>query len=159
MLGVSSNASLLEGNLGRHLTESSRIACVVDQFGPSDLLSMGGSHDHPNSPESKLFGGAVQEMRRTAREASPTTYVSEDDPPFLIIHGTNDNVVPFGQSETIHEALRKVGANSTFIAVHGGGHGNFNAKGVSVRMRQFFNKHLHDKNVSISSAPIKQGGP
>ncbi len=120
---------------------------------------MGGSHDYPNSTKSKLVGGAVQEMRRTAREASPITYVSRDDPPFLIFHGTNDNVVPFGQSETVHEAIRKVGGSSTLVAVQGGGDGNFNAMEVSARMRQSFDKHLHDKNVPFSRELIEQRGP
>lgn len=105
MLGTTGDVKELEGKLGEHLNESSRVTCVVDQFGPTDLLAMGGSHNNPNSPESKLVGGAVQETQKVAREASATTHVSKDDPPFLLIHGTSDNVVPFNQSELLHEAL------------------------------------------------------
>lgn len=157
MLGTTGDVPELEGKLGEHLQESSRVACVVDQFGPSDLLAMGGSHNNPNSPESKLVGGAVQETQKVAREASATTHVSKDDPPFLLIHGTSDNVVPFNQSELLHKALQKGGVDSTLIPVQGGGHGNFRTNEVAERLRQFFDKHLRGKDVKISADPIKQG--
>ena len=47
-------ALALEGDLGPYKGTSSKVKCVVDQFGPSDLLAMGGSHDSPESPEAKL---------------------------------------------------------------------------------------------------------
>lgn len=158
MLGTTGDMPELEGALGEHLDESSRVTCVADQFGPTELLAMGGSHNNPNSPESKLVGGAVQEMQKIAREASPTTHVSKDDPPFLLIHGTSDQVVPFHQSELLHEALSKVGVESILVPVQGGGHGNFGTNAVAARMRQFFEKHLRGQDVTISSEPIARGG-
>ena len=159
MLGTTGDLPELEGKLGGHVKESSRVHCVVNQFGPTDLLAMGGSHNNPNSPESKLVGGAVQEMQKVAREASATTHGSRDDPPFLLIHGTNDRVVPFSQSELLHEALKKVGVTSVLVPVQGGGHGGFPSRQVADRLRQFFDKHLRGKDVVISSEPIKQGAP
>src|SRR5579872_5779829 len=81
MLGTSGDVAVLEGNLGEHASVSSRVACVVDEFGLTELLAMGGSHDNANSPESRLVGGAIQDNQDAARNASPTTYVSKDDPP------------------------------------------------------------------------------
>lgn len=158
MLGTTGDVPNLEGTLGEHVKESSRVQCVVDQFGPTDLLAMGGSHNNPNSPESKLVGGAVQEMQKVAREASATTHVSQDDPPFLLIHGTNDRTVPFSQSELLNEALKKVGVEAILVPVEGGGHGGFPSKELSDRLRKFFDRHLLGKDVAISSEPIKQGG-
>jgi acetyl esterase/lipase len=155
MLGTTGGVEELEGTLGEYRTESSRVTCVVDQFGPTDLLAMGGSHNNPNSPESKLVGGAVQETQEVAREASATTHVSKDDPPFMLLHGTNDNVVPFKQSELLHEALKREGVESMLIPVEGAGHG-FRTKQVAERMGQFFDKHLRSKDVTISAEPIKQ---
>ena len=43
-------------------------------------------HDALDSPESKLVGGPIQEHRDRVAKANPITYVSKDDPPFLIIH-------------------------------------------------------------------------
>jgi len=158
MLGTSGGVADLEGKLGDHLNASSRVDCVVDQFGPTDLLAMGGSHDNANSPESKLVGGPVQEHRDAARSASPTSYVSRDDPPFLFIHGTDDPAVPFNQSELLHAALQKVGVESLLIPVQGGGHGNFGGNEMARRMRQFFDKHLRGQDAPVSSEPIQQGG-
>ncbi len=154
MLGTSGDVASLEGTLGPHLSVSSRVACVVDQFGPTDLLTMRGDHNNPNSPEAKLIGGAVQENKEAARNASPITYVSKDDPPFMLIHGTNDPVVPFSQSEELRDALKKADVEAVLIPVEGAGHGRFMTPEVSRRLTQFFDKHLRGKDVSISAEPI-----
>ena len=157
MLGTSGDVSSLEGSVGEHTDLSSKVACVVDQFGPADLLTMGGWHDGPNSPEARLIGGAVQENKEKARAASPITYISKDDPPFMIIHGTNDQVVPYSQSEELLAALNKAGVEAVLIPVEGAGHGNFGTPEVPRRMKQFFDLHLRDRDVTISTEPIKAG--
>ncbi len=139
---------------------SSKVACVVDQFGPSDLLAMGGGHDSPGSPESELIGGALQENKDKARAASPITYVTRADPPFLILHGTKDPLVPFNQSERLAAALKEAGVPCVFVAVEGAGHGGFRSREVPKRIRQFFDKHLRGQAVgTISAEPIPNGGP
>ena len=115
MLGTGGDVLELEGELGDHLKVSSRVNCVVDQYGPTDLLTMGGFHNNANSPESKLLGGAVQDNKKAARNASPTSYVSKDDPPVLLIHGTNDPVVPFNQSELLLQAHEDCGLCLGFV--------------------------------------------
>jgi len=89
----------------------------VDFFGPTDLLRMDEqsgphsrmSHNAPDSPESKLVGGTLQEHRELATKANPITYVGPDDPPMLLVHGDADPLVPHQQSEALFEALRKAG--------------------------------------------------
>jgi len=157
MLGTSGGVAELDGRLGDHQNESSRVACVVDLYGPTELLKMGGSHDNPNSPESKLVGGTLQENQEIARNASPTTYVTKDDPPFLLIHGTKDFTVPFNQSELLFAALQQAEVEATFVPVTNGGHGNFGTPQVAERMRQFFDKHLLGKDIAVSSEPITAG--
>lgn len=159
MLGTSGGVAELEGNLGEHTGQSSRVACVVDQFGPSDLLTMGGWHNGPKSPEARLIGGPVQENKEQALAASPIEYVAKDNPPLMMIHGTNDQIVPFGQSEELLAALRKVGVEAVLIPVAGAGHGNFGTPEPARRMRQFFDKHLLGQEVSISTEPIPAGPP
>ena len=51
------------------------------------------------------------------------TYVSKDDPPVLLLHGTDDPVVPFAQSEELEKAMTAVGASATLIPARGAGHG------------------------------------
>jgi len=69
LFGTSGGVEALEGDVGPYKGTSSKVKCVVDQFGPSDLLAMGGSHDPPESPESQLIGGALQENKDAARAA------------------------------------------------------------------------------------------
>jgi acetyl esterase/lipase len=158
MLGTSGGVAALEGDLGAHDDTDSRVACVVDLFGPSDLLAMGGQHDQPGSPEARLIGGPVQEHKEAARNASPVTYVSRDDPPFLLVHGTVDPVVPFSQSQRLHDALRDAGATSTLVPVTGGGHGRFGTPEVAGRVRAFFAKHLLGRaDADVSETPIEAG--
>ena len=157
MLGTSGGVAELEGTLGPHKDVSSKVTCVVDQFGPTELLTMGGWHNNADSPESRLVGGAIQEKKDAARNASPITYASEDDPPFLFIHGTDDPAVPFDQSKRLHAALEKAEVESILVPVKEGGHGNFGNPEVQKRMKQFFDNHLLGKNGTVESSPIKVG--
>jgi dipeptidyl aminopeptidase/acylaminoacyl peptidase len=45
----------------------------------------------------------------TVRRASPVSYVSPDDPPFLLIHGEHDKTVDVSQSRNFEGALREAG--------------------------------------------------
>jgi acetyl esterase/lipase len=161
MLGTSGGVTELEGDLGDHDGTDSRVTCVVDLFGPTDLLAMGGQHDQPGSPEARLVGGAVQEHKDAARGASPVTYVSRDDPPFLLIHGTEDPVVPFSQSQLLHDALREADVSSTLVPVTGGGHGRFGTPEVAERVRAFFARQLLEREeADVAETPIEAGtGP
>jgi len=69
-------------------------------------------------------------------------YVTRDDPPFLIVHGDKDPLVPHNQSEMLSEALQKAGVDTTFYTVQGVGHGGFRDPQVDVLVTEFFNKHL-----------------
>lgn len=107
---------------------SSRVQAVCDWFGPSDLLQMGAmksgfDHNAADAPEALLIGGPVQENRQQAMQANPITYITSETPPFLIIHGERDDVVPVGQSELLHRALVEAGVESTLMIVPGMGHG------------------------------------
>ena len=56
-------------------------------------------------------------------QANLTAYATPDDPPFLIMHGDKDPLVPLGVSERLHAALQKAGVEVTFHVVKDGGHG------------------------------------
>ena len=57
------------------------------------------------------------------KQLSPQTWVTKDAPPFLMIHGTADSLVPFDQSEKMCATMQTVGADCEVFAVPGGGHG------------------------------------
>ncbi len=130
LLGTSGDVRDLEGD-GLNKEVSSRVQAVCDWFGPTDLTKMNEQttvkgpidHDSPTSPESKLVGGAVQENKDKAKRANPLEYATKDDPPFLILHGDKDPLVPVKQSEILHDALKKVNVDSTLIVVPGAAHG------------------------------------
>ncbi|MDX3802040.1 alpha/beta hydrolase [Streptomyces sp. AK04-3B] len=100
------------------------IAGVVDWFGPADLTSMGDPAD-PHTREAQLVGGPLGERSAEARAASPVTHAHRDAPPFLIMHGTEDSLVPLDQSRKLAEALTRAGAEAELIAVPGADHGWF----------------------------------
>ncbi|MFF9042059.1 alpha/beta hydrolase fold domain-containing protein [Streptomyces sp. NPDC014892] len=100
------------------------IAGVVDWFGPADLSAMGDPAD-PHTREARLVGGPLGERAAEARAASPVTHAHPDAPPFLIMHGTEDSLVPLEQSRTLAEALTRAGAEAELIAVPGAEHGWF----------------------------------
>ncbi len=123
LLGTSGDVTTLEDTTAGYEGESSRVQAVIDWYGPTDFSQMGGGHDSPNSPESKLLGCAVPTCPDKVQEANPITYITADDPPFLIQHGTEDPAVPFSQSQLLHDALLAAGLSSSFHPVQGANHG------------------------------------
>ena len=75
-------------------------------------------------PSRTCSARAIQTIPALVATANPITFLSPDDPPFLIMHGTIDTTVPFNQSELLHAAAqREAGIPSTFFPVQGNGHG------------------------------------
>lgn len=147
MLGTAGDVKELEGDLGNFDDQSSRVSCVVDFFGPADMLTIGEhpsqmKHFAPDSPEAKLLGVPILEDKEKARSASPIAFVSKDDPPFLIVHGTNDPLVPYQQSVSFRDALQKSGVPVALITVDNGGHGGFRNPEIERRVDAFFDAHL-----------------
>jgi acetyl esterase/lipase len=148
MLGTTGGVQDLEGTVN-DIEESSRVQAVVDWFGPTDLLRMNDTesdrrHDAPNSAESKLIGGPLLENKEKAAKASPTTYISKDAAPFLIMHGDHDLEVPIRQSEILADALRKAGVQVTFVPIKGAGHG-FGGPEATSTVRDFLKNCLKDQ--------------
>jgi acetyl esterase/lipase len=150
MLGTSGGVQALEGDSG-NLKESSRVQAVVDFFGPTDFLKMdaaalpgGQKHDPADSPESLLVGGPIQDNKDKVARANPITYVTRDSPPFLILHGDQDPLVPLNQSELLYDALKKAGVNVTFHKIVGAGHGGpqFGTPVVRAMVQTFFDQNL-----------------
>jgi acetyl esterase/lipase len=125
---VGSTTEDIEGNLGQCLTYSSSVDAVVDWFGPTDFLVMdscgsGMVHNASDSPESSLIGGPIQDNPDKCALANPITYIDANDPPFLILHGDADPLVPHCNGEMLFDALQKANVPSQFVLVPGGQHG------------------------------------
>ena len=147
LLGTTGGVKELEGT-GGNLGQSSRVQCVVDWFGPTDLATMGGRYDRPDSSVARLLGGPVQKNKEKADRASPLHYVTKDAAPFLIMHGDEDNVVPISQSIKLAEALRRAGVEVTLQIYKGSGHGGraFTSPESWRMIEDFFARHLHPEN-------------
>ncbi len=150
LLGTSAGADDLEGH-GGWPGYSTRVQAVCDWYGPSDFVafaqqgpSIGRDVASASSVESLLVGGAILENQAAARWASPVTYVSPHDPPFLIVHGTADNIVPFAQSEILVAGLQGQGVSVDFVPIPGAGHGGdaFYETWLTDRIIAFFDTHL-----------------
>ena len=113
--------ALLEdaGDVGGNLEQSGALQAVVSYFMPSDLLAMASpSGATPRDQMSaNLLGYNVRERPDAASQASPITHARRDAPPFLILHGDADPMVPPAQSQSFHAALRAAGADSTFVTL------------------------------------------
>jgi dipeptidyl aminopeptidase/acylaminoacyl peptidase len=81
-------------------------------------------HRAPDSPESQLLGCNLSDCPDKAKAASPLTYVSQNGPPFLILHGTADCSVPHSQSQRLYDALRAAGVKADLHLLPGVGHGD-----------------------------------
>jgi acetyl esterase/lipase len=145
LLGTSAGVKELEGDLG-NLESSSRVQAVCDWFGPTDFLKMRAfpsriDRTKPDCPEALLVGGLLEGRKELCQQANPITYVTAKSPPFLIMHGDQDDIVPFNQSELLHDALKQAGAEVTFHPVKGAGHG-FARPELDEMLVSFFDKHL-----------------
>jgi acetyl esterase/lipase len=109
---------------GRYLdgypNDSSRIQAVVDLFGPADLdrLTQGSGH----LLDKRIFG-VDQAGDPRLEPFSPVNYITADDPPFLILHGEEDGLVPPEQSQVLYDQLVAAGVPAELVIVGNAGHG------------------------------------
>ena len=124
---------------GTHETPETKIAAVVDFYGPAEYGTLAlARRDHPeafnmasinrhasNGGGIHFFGVDALDSAGLAKlhAMSPLAGVHKGMPPFLCIHGTKDDQVSYGQSTTFCDAIHKVGAACELITIEGGGHG------------------------------------
>ncbi len=124
---------------GTHDTPQTKVAAVVDFYGPVDyeklalarrdhpeLFNMKSINGHMANHGSMAFFGAETldgEGRAKLRAIAPITAVHKGMAPFLCIHGTKDDQVLYDQSPAMCAAMHKVGAGCELITIEGGGHG------------------------------------
>ncbi len=119
LLGVADPGAGLEGTDGC-VEQSSRVQAVVDMFGPTDLTANGFYALH-ESIFREVFGATSPQDPALAR-ASPVRYVSKDSPPFLILQGDRDHMVPPNQSQELYDRLTAAGVLARLVVVRNAGH-------------------------------------
>lgn len=122
---------LIGESAGAHLAvlavmrEPRSVSAVVAFYCPSDLESL--AQQSRSIPEAVrqavLASGLGDVILDRLRHLSPLQHVRPDLPPFLLIHGTADTLVPYDQSQRLQAKLRESGVPCELIPIKGGGHG------------------------------------
>jgi acetyl esterase/lipase len=152
--------------IGGHEDQSDRVQAVCDYFGPTNFATVvqQATEDKnvanifkfntPSDPYSCLIGADLSDKAKSAA-VSPVHYVSKDNPPILILHGTHDALVPYAQSEEFVAALKAKGVEAWLQALPGSGHGGpaFGKPALAQLIQSFFDKHLKGADVKIELVP------
>ena len=130
------------------------VQAVVDYYGPTalgkewpGLLESDGGLSDPEAVQSQMLGAYVfsKQGRARAATANPITYIDGTEPPFLILHGDADEIVPYKQSIYLRDALEAAGVPVSMHRVHGGGHG-FAGADINAVIDAFLDYYLKSKN-------------
>lgn len=123
LAGVHSHVGQLPGETPA--STSAAVQAVVDGYGSADLTATA-NPEATDTPEATLLGGAIRDRLDAARDASPALQVASAAPPFLIMHGADDDLVPPAHSEALYDALAAHGTEAALYVIDGFGHGFFN---------------------------------
>ncbi len=101
------------------------LAAVVPFYAPHDLVFQVESRKALGESMQALLGLTElnDEAQKRLREASPSTYVQANLPPFLQIHGTKDVQVPYDQSVRFQKQMQDAGNVCELITIPEGVHG------------------------------------
>lgn len=130
-----------------HPAYSSAVQAVVDGYGPTNFARIDGDRaalsspgtdaeslaignvlpaGHPDSFESRFLGAPVSLSLKEVDLADPVHYVRSGCPPFLILHGEADSLIPCRQSQYLFDAMSAAGNEATLILFEKLQHGFFN---------------------------------
>ena len=153
--------------IGGNEDQSDRVQAVCDFFGPTDfnsVMQQAADDRHvknifkfntPADPYSGLIGVPLNSDKQKSDAVSPVHYVSNDNPPVLILHGTHDALVPYAQSEEFAAALKAKGVDVFLQTLPGSGHGGpaFGKPAAVKLIKMFFDKYLKGADITIELVP------
>lgn len=117
LLGTAGPTAGFDG--GQYQDQSSRLQAVVDMFGPTDVTRT----DDSNAFARAIFQLVLGNSATLRRAASPVADVAPHDPPFLIVQGTQDTMIPPRHARELAQRLTAAGAPVTLVMVTNTGHG------------------------------------
>ena len=102
---------------------TSKVQAVIDFFGPTDMVLYCETPAVNESFMAPFLGKECLKDQSKHKLASPIEYVTKDAPPFLILHGTADLIVPIVHSERFQKKLDDAGVKNELVKLRGKGHG------------------------------------
>ena len=142
-LAVTSDVKEFEGE-GGNAGISSRVACVVNVYGPSDFTKSYGKSVDAAVVLPLFLGGNLETARRQHIRASPLYWVTPNAAPTLCIHGTEDKYVAHEQAVWLIDKLKAAAVEAELLTLKGAGHGfrGKDAETAEKALLAFFDKHL-----------------
>lgn len=149
-VGTSNGHPKLEGRVGEHLDQSSRVDAIVSFYGAANLTTI----LHQSTPHGLsvrvpvlklLLGDTPDKKPELAKLASPVFQVDADEPPLLLIHGDQDHQMPVNQSIELYGKYKEHELPVELEFIYGGGHGGkqfYDAERIG-RVAEFFRKYLN----------------
>lgn len=109
-------------DLGASITDIALMGCVP-MYGIYDMANR--NRTRPDWPyvDRDVMRGSYRDKPDEFHAVSPLDHVRQDAPPFLVIHGTHDSLVPIAEAEVFVDALQRAGAPFEFVRVLGAQHG------------------------------------
>lgn len=152
--------------IGGNEDQSDRVQAVCDLYGPTDFFTVAQQADEdkgvkniwefntPKDPYAVLIGAKLDDKAKTDA-VSPVHFVSKDSPPFLIIHGSKDALVPYAQSVELESLLKKAGVSVLLQRLPNSPHGGpvFNRPQITKLIQAFFDKHLKGSDAPVELVP------
>jgi acetyl esterase/lipase len=142
-LAVTPDVKEFEGD-GGNPGVSSKVACVVNVYGPSDFTKSYGKSVDAAEVLPLWLGGSLETARARHLRASPLYWVTPNAAPTLCIHGTEDKYVAHEQAVWIVDRLKAAGVEAELLTLPGAGHGfkGKDAETADAALIAFFDKHL-----------------
>lgn len=129
-----------------------KVVSVVSFFGPSDFLDLSKKRGKEKlksrkSPEAMFLGKAPNEDIELAKKASPSTYITKESPPFILLHGDKDTKVPVSQSILLKKILDENGVENRLFIEKGVGHSAkiFDSEKYVLEVIEFIKKYYPKK--------------
>ena len=124
LIGESAGGHLVS-YVGARNRPDSRVAAVVSMYGVHDFVAAAVQWKPLPHELLDLFGitAVTAETAPELIKASPVVYISKEMPPFLLMHGSKDEDVPYEQSVEMCDKMKKAGAHCDLITIEGAPHG------------------------------------
>jgi acetyl esterase/lipase len=148
MLGLTAGVAEFEGT-GPNRDQSSRVQCVVDEYGPTDFTQSYSKSVDAAQVLPLFLGGDLDHNRLAHIRSSPLNWVTPNAAPILAIHGTADTYVAYEQSLWLIERLIAAGVPAELETITGAGHGfkGADADRADARALAWFDKYLQPEPV------------